>query len=78
MVPLLTSFTKSDKKKTRTREELKSVFEMSDEAADKFMSCFERFSPESIKTNTTQTCSHGSTMTCRTMKMKVYWTIFVR
>lgn len=49
VVPLLTSFTKGDKKKTKTREKLKDFFEMDDETADKFMACFEKFSPESIK-----------------------------
>ena len=34
VVPLLTSFTKSEKKKTKTREKLKSFFEMDDETAD--------------------------------------------
>lgn len=49
VVPLLTSFTKSEKKKAKTKEKLKGLFEMSDEAADKFMACFEKFSPESIR-----------------------------
>jgi len=49
VVPLLTSFTKGEKKKAKAREKLKSLFEMSDETADKFMTCFEKFSPESIK-----------------------------
>ena len=49
VVPLLTGFTKNEKKKAKTREKLKSFFEMSDEAADRFMGCFEKFSPESIK-----------------------------
>ena len=49
VVPLLTSFTKGEKKKAKTREKIKSFFEMSDETADRFMSCFEKFSPESIK-----------------------------
>ena len=49
VVPLLTSFTKGEKKKAKTREKLKNFFEMSDETADKFMACFEKFSPESIK-----------------------------
>ena len=49
VVPLLTSFTKSDKKKTKTREKLKGFFEMNDETADQFMACFEKFAPESIK-----------------------------
>jgi hypothetical protein len=49
VVPLLTGFTKSEKKKAKTRKLLKGLFEMSDENADKFMTCFEKFSPESVK-----------------------------
>ena len=49
VVPLLTSFTKSEKKRSRTREKLKGFFEMNDETADRFMACFSKFSPESIK-----------------------------
>lgn len=49
VVPLLTSFTGSEKKKAKTREKLKNFFEMDDGTADRFMSCFEKFSPESIK-----------------------------
>ncbi|MBQ8162718.1 MAG: 2-hydroxy-6-oxo-6-phenylhexa-2,4-dienoate hydrolase [Clostridia bacterium] len=49
VVPLLTSFTKGEKKKAKTREKLKSFFEMDDETADRFMGCFEKFSPLSIR-----------------------------
>ena len=49
VVPLLTGFTGSEKKKAKTKEKLKSLFEMNDEAADQFMACFAQFSPESIK-----------------------------
>ena len=49
VVPLLTSFTKNEKKKAKTKEKLKSLFEMNDETADRFMSSFSKFSPESIK-----------------------------
>ena len=49
VVPLLTSFTGNEKKKAKTREKLKNFFEMDDETADQFMSCFEKFDPESIK-----------------------------
>lgn len=49
VVPLLTSFTASEKKRAKTREKLKGFFEMSDEMADRFMACFSKFSPESIK-----------------------------
>ncbi len=49
VVPLLTSFTKNEKKRAKTREKLKSFFEMNDETADRFMGCFAKFSPVSIK-----------------------------
>ena len=49
VVPLLTSFTKSEKKKAKTREKLKSFFKMNDETADRFMACFSKFKPESIR-----------------------------
>ncbi len=49
VVPLLTSFAGSDKKRARSREKLRKVFEMSDETADRFMDCFAKFSPESIR-----------------------------
>lgn len=49
VVPLLTGFTKNEKKKAKTREKLKAFFEMDDETADKFMECFSKFNPESIK-----------------------------
>lgn len=49
VVPLLTSYTKDEKKKAKLREKLKDMFEMSDETAGKFISCFEKISPESIK-----------------------------
>lgn len=49
VVPLLTSFTRGEKKKAKTREKLKSFFDMNDETADKFMACFEKFKPESIR-----------------------------
>lgn len=49
VVPLLTSFTKNEKKMTKSKEKLKAVFEMNDETAERFMDCFSRFSPESIK-----------------------------
>ena len=49
VVPLLTSFTKSEKKQKKTREGLKKMFLMDDEAADRFMACFSKFNPESIK-----------------------------
>ena len=49
VVPLLTSFTASEKKRNKSKEKLKSIFLMSDEIAEKFMACFAKFSPESIK-----------------------------
>ena len=49
VVPLLTSFTKNEKKQKKTKDSLKKIFLMDDEAADKFMACFSKFSPESIK-----------------------------
>ena len=49
VVPLLTGFTGNEKKRANTRNKLKSFFEMSDEMADKFMECFSKFKPESIR-----------------------------
>ncbi len=49
VVPLLTSFTSSEKKRNKTKEKLKNFFLMDDDAAERFMACFSKFSPESIK-----------------------------
>ncbi len=49
VVPLLTSFTKGEKKKQKTKELLKKTFLMTDEVAEQFMACFSKFNPESIK-----------------------------
>ena len=49
VVPLLTSFTKNEKKMAKSKEKLKAAFEMDEETAEKFMSCFSKFKPESIK-----------------------------
>ncbi len=49
VVPLLTGITKNEKKMARTRDLLMKSFEMSEEAADRFLQCFSKFSPESIK-----------------------------
>ena len=49
VVPLLTGFTKSEKKKAKSKEKLKAVFEMNDETADRFIGCFAKFDPVSIK-----------------------------
>ena len=49
VVPLLTSFTGSERRQAKTRDKLKDIFEMSDEAANRFLACFAKFKPESIK-----------------------------
>ena len=49
VVPLLTSFTKSERKQEKTKNLLKKTFLMDDEVADKFMACFAKFNPESIR-----------------------------
>ncbi len=49
MSPLLTSFTGSEKKQAKAREKIGSFFEMSDETADRFMGCFSKFTPASIR-----------------------------
>ncbi|MBQ6293916.1 MAG: 2-hydroxy-6-oxo-6-phenylhexa-2,4-dienoate hydrolase [Lachnospiraceae bacterium] len=49
VVPLLTSFTKNEKKKAKSKEKLKAAFEMDDETAEKFIGCFAKFDPVSIK-----------------------------
>ena len=49
MVPLLTSFTKNEKKRVKLKEKLKAVFEMNDETADRFIGCFSKFDPVTIK-----------------------------
>jgi len=49
VVPLLTGFTKNEKKREKTKKKLQDFFEMNDETAEKFMGCFSKFSPESIK-----------------------------
>ena len=49
VVPLLTSFTKNEKKQNKSKEMLKKYFLMDDENAEKFMTCFSKFNPESIK-----------------------------
>ena len=40
---------KSEKKKAKSREKLKAAFEMDDETAEKFIGCFAKFDPVSIK-----------------------------
>lgn len=49
VVPLLTGFVKNEKKRAKTREKLIGFFEMDEETADRFLSCFVKFAPESIK-----------------------------
>ena len=49
VVPLLTSCTKDARQRAKTAGRLKGFFEMSDEAAERFVACFARFSPESIR-----------------------------
>lgn len=49
VVPLLTGFTKNEKKREKTKKKLQDFFEMNDETAEKFMGCFSKFSPESIR-----------------------------
>ncbi|WP_294216388.1 alpha/beta fold hydrolase [Pseudobutyrivibrio sp.] len=49
VVPLLTSFTKNEKKRNKSKEMLKKFFLMDEENAEKFMTCFSKFNPESIK-----------------------------
>ncbi len=49
VVSLLTSFTKGEKQRNKTKNLLKKTFLMDEEAAEKFMQCFSRFNPESIK-----------------------------
>ena len=49
VVPILTSFTKGEKKRNKTKQKLKKFFLMSDETAENFMNCFAKFNPESIR-----------------------------
>ena len=49
VVPLLTGFTKNEKRRLRTKEKLQNFFQMNDETADRFMDCFAKFKPESIR-----------------------------
>ena len=49
VVPLLTNFTGNKKKKAKTKEKLKNFFEMDDAATDRFLNCFEKFDPISIR-----------------------------
>ncbi len=49
VIPLLTSFTKSEKNKNKSKEKLKTFFEMDDESAEKFINCISKFSLKSIR-----------------------------
>ncbi len=49
VVPLLTGFTGSEKKRAKTKEKLRQFFEMSGGTTDRFMACFAKFRPESIR-----------------------------
>lgn len=49
VVPLLTGFTGSEKKKQKTKKLLKKIFLMEDDVAEEFMACFSKFDPRSIK-----------------------------
>ena len=49
VVPLLTGLTGSEKKRELTKKLLKRTFEMSDEAAERFIGCFSKFPPESVR-----------------------------
>ncbi len=49
VVPLLTGFAGNEKKRARSKDKLKEFFGMSDETADRFMDCFAKFRPESIR-----------------------------
>ena len=49
VTPLLTSFTKGEKKRNKTKQKLMDAFEMNEENAEKFVDCFSKFKVESIK-----------------------------
>ena len=49
VTPLLTSFTKSEKKQRKTKKLLQELFEMDEETATKFLDGFAKFNPKSIK-----------------------------
>ncbi len=49
VVPLLTSFTKNEKKQKKSKNLLMKTFLMDEKTADKFMECFAKFSPVSIR-----------------------------
>ncbi len=49
VTPLLTSFTKGEKKKNKTKQKMMKIFDMDEKSATEFVDCFSRFNPESIK-----------------------------
>ncbi len=49
VVPLLAGIAGNEKRKAWTRNLLKKTFEMNDETADRFVECFSKFRPESIR-----------------------------
>jgi hypothetical protein len=49
VVPLLTGATKGERKKEKTKKFLMNTFLMDDKVADKFIECFSKFNPKSIK-----------------------------
>ena len=49
VTPLLTSFTKSEKKKQKAKMKFVELFEMDEDTADMFLDSFTRFKTESIK-----------------------------
>ena len=49
VVPLLTSFTKNEKKKQKAKAKFVEAFEMDEKTAEMFLESFSRFKPESVK-----------------------------
>ena len=49
VTPLLTSFTRSEKKKQKAKIKFMELFEMDEKTADMFLSSFSRFNTDSIK-----------------------------
>ena len=49
VTPLLTSFTKSEKKKQKAKKKFMEAFEMDEKIAEMFLESFSRFKTESIK-----------------------------
>ena len=49
VIPLLTSAPKGERKKEKTKKFLMNTFLMDDKVADKFIECFSKFNPKSIK-----------------------------